>query len=1063
MLSPVQLQNGFVPIHAKSDYSLGYGTASIEELVPRAEALGYRSLALTDLENLYGQVRFHDRCRLHGIHPVTGIELRPGFQGRSAPGARAGRIVLLARNRDGYRSLCRIVSIRRGGVNGETAPADPLPLVEQNPAGLFALSDDLRVVERLAASGKFLPETIGLLVVRPDQAPAGDPQKLREVATRLGVRLVADLDALFLDPADHPLHVLQLAVAQNRLMAQVERGPDVEVSERWLRAPEEVAALFADMPEALLATREIADACRLDLGGTEATAHVFNREAAESDSQRLRGLCLEAQAAHSDTGERWSDEHSRRLERELSVLDSLGFSGFMLIVAEILSHCRHEGILVAVRGSAVSSLVLHLLGGSPVDPISQGLIFERFLHEGKTAWPDVDIDLPWDRRDEVIDWVYQRFGPDKVAMLAAHHTFRYRSALREGLKAWGAPASLIESLSRSIPPDDFAVEEVDFLGIAASVIEADGATPQEHSPENPQLHKILQLIARLVGRPRHLAVHPGGIVIDWRPLGELVPLELAPKGVVITQYDLVAVAKLGLVKIDLLGNRCLSEIAETLTLAGWQRPLRLDAIPPEDQVTLSLIDRAGTIGCFQLESPAMRSLLARLPIRRQSDLVAALALIRPGASAGEVKTKFIRRARGEERRDIAFPVLSDRLSETHGLPIYEEEIMVLLSRCGGVTLAQADELRRGIVKSGGDTILLRSLQRTFLNSAREKYGNDAHALARAGKAWLLAARFAAYSFNKAHAASYALLSYYSAYLKAHHPVEFACALLNHHQGLYPLRVEAAELKRMGVKLLAPHVNFSGTQSRLEEGEGGNRSVRVGLDKVKGLSQRAADAIVALRRSRGAFETLPEVLEQAPLRINEVTALVLSGGCDNLAPLDAGKYPFIHEAVLELLRQNRKPSELEALKELHATAPPGEEARMQLYQSLERVRNELKYLEMHISHHPMELLRAEAKRYRCLPIAEAVSKGEGRPVRLAAVMAAMRRVQTRQGALQFLTLDDETGVLEAVVFPAVYQRLGERVTTPGPFLVEGRLRFQQGAVHLEVSRLEPFHKRRELSQ
>jgi DNA polymerase-3 subunit alpha len=1070
MHSPPVVKPMFTPLHVKSAYSLGYGTASIQELLECAVAQGYCSLALTDLENLYGQVHFHHQCRLHGIHAITGIELRQGFDGRGKPGDKKGRVVLLACDEAGYRSLCRIVSRRRGTANRRVhGPLpDPLPLVMEHAEGLFALSDDAQVMEQLLASGTYPLERLGLLMVRPNGKKAGvskaDGESAVEAAARLGIRLTADLDSVFLQASDHPLHLLQVAIAKGETMASAATGAGVETSERWLWPTAEVAALFADTPDALLATSEIAEACRFELGAGDETAHVFNPRASALDAEKLRRLCHEAQAEMQKVKRDWSKEHDRRLKEELAVLSSLHFSGFMLMVAEILSHCRNLGIPVAVRGSAVSSLVLHVLGGSPVDPLAYGLLFERFLHPGKTAWPDVDLDLPWHRRDEVIGWVYERFGADKVAMVAAHHSFRYRSALREGLKAWGAPDSLIESMSRAIPAEDLTAEDADSPDLAASPDHTNSTPlfPPALYRENKGLDVILPLIRRLVGRPRHVAVHPGGIVIDWRPLEDLLPLELAPKGVVITQYDLVAVAKLGLVKIDLLGNRCLSEIEESLTLAGWKGPLRLDSIPAEDPPTLELIDRAQTVGCFQLESPAMRSLLARLPIRRQSDLIAALALIRPGAASGEVKSTFVRRARGEERTRIDFPVLADRLNETYGLPIYEEDIMVLLSRTGGVDLAQADELRRGIVKSGGDPVALSVLQGEFLGRAKARYPNDDAALARARRAWLIAARFAAYSFNKAHAASYALLAYYSAFTKTHYPLPFACALLNHHQGLYPLRIEASELARMGVQLLGPRVNASERLSVVEEGEGSPAAgaVRVGLDKIKGLSQRTAVAIIAQRDSGGKFTSLRDLFERVRLASHEVAALVLCGACDDLPPLSTADYPFVHEAVLDRLRQPFDPADLDRFPYARPESTAGaDDKAFELYQALVRVRNELNYLEMHLSAHPLALMRQEAALYGCLTIREVVGAKADSTLRLVAVIAAMRRIATGQGPMQFLTLEDETGLLEAVVHPSAYRGLGERVTTPGPFLVEGKLRLQQDAAHLEVSRLDPFHERK----
>ncbi|HWI41328.1 MAG TPA: PHP domain-containing protein, partial [Verrucomicrobiae bacterium] len=592
----------FIPLHVKSDYSLGYGTSGVEELVAGAAALGYGALALTDLENLYAQVRFHHCCRAHGIRPLSGIELRPGFGGERCGGTR-GRLLLLAADQAGYAGLCRLVSRRRGGGGG-----DPLPAVLQHPEGLYALSDDPAVVERLKDGG-FPPERLGMLLPRP--AEPGEERERLQGARRLGVPLVADLDIFLLEPEDQRLHLLQRAVS---LGTRVDMLPpeEAEAVPRFLRPPAEAAALFADLPGALQETARIAAACTFELRPLAPAEE--EREAEEE----LRRLCREGIAAKGE----WSAAHDLRLAAELQIFRRLGFSRLMLQVGEILAHCRSEGIPVVVRGSAVSSLALHLLGGSSVDPLRHGLLFERFLHEGKSAWPDVDIDLPWHRRDEVIDWVFRRFGSDRVAMVSAHHTFRLRSALREGLKGLGIGAVLAERLARLVPEED--AEAADFLDIAAAEPPLPaGAVPAE----------ALALVRRLVGRPRHLAAHPGGVVICDRPLEDILPLERAPKGVPVTQYDGASLERLGLAKIDLLGNRCLSEIEEALTLAGWPRPLRLDSVPSDDAATLALLDRGETIGCFQLESPAMRSLLARLPIRAEADIIAALALVRPGAAA----------------------------------------------------------------------------------------------------------------------------------------------------------------------------------------------------------------------------------------------------------------------------------------------------------------------------------------------------------------------------------------------------------------------------------------------
>ncbi len=882
----------FVPLHVKSDYSLGYGAASIPELVARAAACGFTALALTDLENLYGQVHFHARCRAAGIRAITGLELRPGFSGRNEPGQSSGRLVLLAGDASGYSSLCRVVSRGRSGIpipgSKTGACTDLLTRISGQTQGLFILSEDIM---------------------------------------------------------------------------------------------------------------------------------------------------------------------------ELQTFDRLGFSGLMGVLAEILTYCRSRNIPVMARGSAVSSLVLNLLVGSPIDPLAQGLLFERFLHPGKSSWPDVDLDLPWDRRDEVIEWVYHHYGRGQVAMVAAHHRFQRRSALREGLKAWGARDELINRLLGALPPEEIGVDQVDFLGLAGQINRADLPLAEELASEVPVLsHSILPLVQELIGRPRQTAVHPGGIVIGRSPLEDMLPLEKAAKGVVMTQYDMASIAELGLVKIDLLGNRCLSELQQSLQLSGSSGCL--DDIPPDDPTTLGLIDKAATIGCFQLESPAMRSLLARLPIRRQDDLVAALALIRPGAAAGEAKNAFIRRARGEEPCKLPDPVMVDRLKDTCGLMIYEEDIMVLLSRIGGISLAEADELRSAIVSSGANPEILSRLRTPFMRQALRKSGPPKVSPFRAQRAWEAAARFAAYSFNKAHAASYGQLAYWSAYMKAHYPHAFACALLNHHQGLYPMRTWAADLVRQGVRIQPPHVNHSLGPAVLEKEPGSKPMVyrvRAGLKQIKGLASRTLDRLLEARRTGGPFTELADLLKRVRLSRRDRRALVLCGACDGLAPLLPDAYPFIHEKVLQWLQDGKPTGELARLRIQWPDEPTDHAA---LYQGLVRVRNELRYLEMHLSFHPLALLRTEAGRYGCLPLRTAVQAPSDSEIRLAALVAAMRRVPTRNGLMQFLTLEDETGILEAVVPPKIFKRMGDRILTPGPFLVNGRLRNQDGALHLVVGRIEPFYERRE---
>jgi DNA-directed DNA polymerase III PolC len=1039
-----------VPLHVKSHFSIGLGTASVRELAARAGRDGVPALALTDLENLYGQIQFHHACASAGVRPVTGVELRPGFDGAAREGSVRGRLVLLARDRAGYRSLCRIVSRRRAGPAGAAGGApDPAASVAGDREGLWMLTDDPAVLERLLADGAD-PAALGLLLVRPDP-PLPATAAGVGAARAHGVRLVADPDAVVLEEADRELQILLTAIRRKETVDRVRRAGAAESPARRLRVPGELHRLYADVPEALAESRRIADSCVLDLRDADPAFPPLDLGGRTPD-EALERLAAARLAAARSRGRCAGPAYDGRLAEELGVIRRTGFAAYFLLVGEILSIARERGIRVAGRGSAAGSLVAHLLGLGDVDPLAHGLLFERLLHERRRDLPDVDLDVDSRRRDELLAAVFRRFGPDRAAMVSAHGTFGRRSAWREGLRALGMPAREVERVVRRIPAGDEAGAE---------------------TPELPgRWRAAAPLLERLIGKPHYFSVHPGGVVVGEGPLADHVPLERAPKGVVATQYDLRSLRHTGLVKVDLLGNHFLAELDETLSrAAGGQpegsgtgrrtRPVP-DPVPAADPAALAAIDRADTIGCFQLESPAVRSLLARLPIRTPDDVTAALALVRPGAASGAAKEAFVRRAHGEEdARSGLHPDVASLLSGTHGLLLYEEDLIRVLSAAAGVSLAEADELRAAVVEERNDATRLAALETRFLDAALAA-GRDLDA---ARSAWDSAVRFAAYSFSRAHAASYAVLGCQAAYLKTHAPAEFGCAVLNHHGGLYPARTIAAAVSRWGVPILAPAVNRSEAACTPEEldaagtardapGPAASRAVRVGLGKVKRLSASSLRRLLASRRAEGPFADLAGLLSRVRPSAAEAEALILCGACDELPPLSADAYPFAHEALVAAIRAGAPAGVPPALQPPRQDADP---ARLALYRALVRIRNELRFLDVHVSHHPMRVLRPEAARHGCVPLAAAPARAGGF-VRVAGLLAAARRVESRSGVMQFLTLEDETGTLEAVLFPPAWRRLGSAVTTPGPFLLEGRLEEDHGAFHLVATGLRPFHER-----
>lgn len=987
-------------LHAKSDHSLGYGTASPSELVECASKLRIAALALTDLETLSGQVQFGEACRAHGIQAIAGVELRSGSDDRERCIRKRGRVVLLVRTELGYRNLCRIVSRRR---NTPRSSRDPELDVQGFEQGLFILSDDVGVARRLLSSG-VEQSALRLLLVRP--GPLESEAKIRGASRELGIPMMADADAVMARPVDHELHLIQLAIRLSRSVATLRREGFGESPDRSLPTDD---ALFADVPDAVEETHRVAEACDFAL-----CAQPWARRdplTEEEAIRKLEALCR-SRLAHDERRE-------SRLREELEAIRRLGLAGYFLVFSEIAGEARKRRIPILGRGSAVSSLILHLLGMTDVDPVSEGLHFERFVHSLRSEPPDIDLDIASNRRDELIDWTFAHFGADRVGMIASHQTLQRRGAYRAGLLALGMKPRLVEQFAHAIPD-----EELELPSPIATLPEPfRGAAP---------------LLERLISKPHHLSVHPGGVVITNGPIHDYAPLERAPKGVLVTQHDADSVERLGLLKIDLLGNRSLAELDEACAAAG----LPVERIPADDPRTIEVISQARTLGCFQLESPLMRSVLAKLSIRGVGDITAALALVRPGPASGDAKAAFIRRAHGEERPIAPHPLLQESLSSTYGLLLYEEQIMEVLSVLTGVTMERADDLRSAILRS-------EDLEPEVVGLA-ERNGvtaSDARAI------WRTLTRFAAYSFSKAHAASYAWLAYRAAYMKTHHPAAFGCALLNHHGGLYPLRSLAADLQRSGVRILGPSVNRSAGACSLELSV-----IRVGLDRIKHLTRSTKGRLQLSRDQNGPFSSLFDLLDRTRPARREIEALVLSGACDDLSPLSRDSYPFAHRAVLEGLSSGLDVREANVVSAGHLEQSRANPHRLEVYRSLVRVQNELQMMEMHLSDHPLRILRAEAERYGCVPCSQ-VRDLAGRTIVFAGIVAAARRVLKKPGeVLQFVTFEDETGLLETVVPPGVYARLAHPVRSPGPYLLSGRVEVDHGFPHLVIATIRPFHLR-----
>ncbi len=956
-----------IPLHVRSHYSLLRGASSPDALVARARGLGLRALALTDLDGIYGATVFWHAAKAAGITPLIGAEVNG--------------LTLITRGREGWSNLCAILSRRHLG--------QPWDIAEFQD-GLHVIAGDLAVARSLR--GKV--DRLWLEFVRPARSATYERDILQS-----GFPLVASSDVHFATPAEFRAHRVLSAVRENTVLARL--GPTCDPGHH-LR---DLRALFPDRPDAVSNNEAVAaDAA----WGFLPAPPVFPRHGAPAGT--LRALCqagLIRRYPHA-----LPPGALERLSRELAVIRALGFEDYFLVVRDIVDYARSRGAPVAGRGSGASSLVAYVLGLTNVCPLRYGLQFERFLHEGRTDWPDLDLDFCWRTRDAVIDHVFERFGRERVAMVSSHLTFQARGAFREAAKAHGLSDAQVAAVRGALPVD------------REETVESLPPGLQSRLPVDPgRFDAILADARRILGAPSHLSVHPGGVVITPGPVDRHVAVQRAEKGVVITQPDKDGVEALGLVKIDLLGNRAVSTIREAVETVASLDGYRLDpeAVPDGDPATMELLASGRTIGVNQLESPAMRHLLRQMRPRGVADVMQALALIRPGAAGDGMKDAFVRRRRGLEAWSVD-PRLRETLGPTHGVMLYEDDLMLVASALAGMALAEGDRFRRRLQKAAPEE--REAIGRDFL----ERCAAAGTPQETARDPWRQMAKFQGYAFCMSHAASYAQLAVAAAWLRAHHPEAFWVAALNNNQGMYEKRVYVEEARRGGVRTRLPCVNASGREFTAEGG-----GLRIGLDSVAGLSSRTIDAILGER----PFGSLREFAARAGASHPETRALIRCGAFDGLGRTRP-------ELLLELNATHRK------------TARPGslEIPRMPDLDEREKRRWEFEVLGVSPGMHLMEFLR-EGRDLAGTVASPELEGLAGRRVRVAGVLDALRVTGSASGgAMEFLTLEDEAGVFEVTVFPDVYRRFAAIVRGPGPYVVTGKVEDHWGAVSVTAERIDP---------
>jgi DNA polymerase III subunit alpha len=881
---------------------------------------------------------------------------------------------------------------------------------------------------------------------------AGDGRSLREaerIGRELDVPLVATNSVHFLRPEEHLHHRAVNAIRTGGLLTTV-ASPEITSREAWFKSAMEMQRLFPDHPELLRATLEIAERCNLQLELGKTIFPEFPVPEGETPDSYLRALCIKGARQRYDSRKKEAKDALERLEHELKIIKNRHLAAFFLLVWDIVEEAHRRGIPAVARGSAASSIVTYCLGISRVCPLRWGLYFERFLNEGRGDCPDIDIDICGARRDEMLDYVYARWGKEQVAMIGSFVTMHARLAIREVAKVFGVPPQEVNHFTKRLPHRP--VHEI---------LQAIRDLPEcRNLPVDDEPWKtILQVALRLDNAPRHTGIHPCGTVISAQPLTRLAPLERAAKGIVVTQYDMHAIEALGLIKMDLLGQRGFTTMSLALdniekadancpggttvapdgaTPSPKPREIHFEAIPENDPMTCDMIAAGRTMGIFQIESPAMRGLLRAMQARTLEEISMALALIRPGAAEYGSKELFIRRLRGEENVDYAHESLQPILDDSWGVCIYQEQVMQIAQAIGKMSLAEADQVRRYSRKFSGRHDQER-LQGKFLKAA----GMMGLTKIQRKETWMMVEKFGAFGFCKAHSATYADISYRMAYLKAHHTAEFLAAMCSAGAGFYHVSAYIEEAKRWGIEVRLPSVNHSRMEYTVEASENDKKALRVGLMQVSGLRIETITAIVRARAEDGAFRSLEDFLRRVSVECGEIEALIKCGAFDDICTMTRPEMLW----RWNLLQAGEKRASLgaTAYKELAGAlfAEPKLEdaidAALQGIQTAEytqeqKLRYEREILEVCVSGHPLDFLPRNGEVW-----SDELPGMRGKRVTLCGWMVTSRRVVTKSYQnMMFVTLEDQRGVYEAVLFPQAYERYGRLVFETRAMRATGRV-------------------------
>lgn len=1065
--------SNFIHLHVHSQYSLLDGAIRFEEAIELAKKFRMDALAITDHGNMFGAIEFYQMAIKNGIKPILGCEvyISPGsrFEKKAVEGGEgAYHLTLLVKNKVGYYNLIKLVSL--GYMEGfYYKPRVDKELLKQYHDGLIALSGCVKGEISIHASRGDLKKAIeasedylrifnpGNFYIEIQKNGVENQQQINErlidIGRRLSIPIVATNDCHYLQKEDAKAHEVLLCIQTGKILSDRDRMK-FPSEEFYFKSPKEMEELFREIPEAIENTKIIADQCNLELKFEEKhipKIEVPNGETADTYLEKLahEGLARRLKQLEGRKDFKQKEKiYWARLTEELKIIKSMGYSGYFLIVWDFINFAKQRRIPVGPgRGSAAGSLVAYALNITDLDPIEYDLIFERFLNPGrKSSMPDVDVDFCMEGREDVIRYVMEKYGRENVAQIITFGKMQARAVIRDVGRVMGLPYAEVDRIAKLIP---------NTLNITLDQAIKQEPRLEELIQNDYKLQSLFSIAKSLEGLSRHASTHAAGVVISNKPLMEYLPLYRGQDGELMTQYPMKEVDAIGLVKFDFLGLKTLTVVNHTINLIERNHNVKIELsqIPLDDPKVFALLGSGSTLGIFQLESSGMKELLIKLKPESFKEIIALVALYRPGPLRSGMVDEYIKRRHGKETIRYETKELEEILKDTYGVIVYQEQVMRIASKLANFSLEDADVLRRAMSKK--DPKEMEMQKEKFIEGAKK---NRIHPN-KAERIFDLMAKFAEYGFNKSHSAAYALIAYQTAYLKAHYPVEFMASLLtSESQNPDKIVKYIGECKEMGIEILPPDINESHKDFTVVGGK-----IRFGLAAVKNVGEAAIDIIISERENGGKFKNLFDFCKRVDLRkVNRrvIESLIKCGGFDFSGIFRSQMLTALDEIIERCQSLQKKAGGLQLNMLINLSRDDSFEfPKIEEFPENQLINFEKETIGFYISKHPLEIYLNEIKKFTKEDTSTLATLSSGSEVEICGIVNEVKEIYTKKGErMAFLNLEDMKGFVEVILFPEVYKNSLSILKDGEPIIVKGVVDITEENVKikgLEVSSLSKY--------